>query len=214
MPRERRVGALCLLLSALVLAGCFTGKRPHFEEEEPPRSTTASGDANIDAVLRRLDASDQSTFTARLDVLTRFGPVETSVVISQAGPDRRSVTIGDVRYLRDGGDTSTCDLTTGECSDGTDESRTSNLQLNSESFGFGAAARLRQLARQKISSSTPSTMTLADQPATCVEVPVSGGVVKYCALDSGVLALLDDAAHAVTLVSYSPAVDESVFGPG
>src|SRR5687768_6128014 len=55
MSRGRRLGALVLLVAAIsaLLAGCFTGKRPHFDDAEPV-NTAASGDPNIDAVLQRL----------------------------------------------------------------------------------------------------------------------------------------------------------------
>lgn len=211
MPRRRRWRALPLLPFVVLTAGCFTGDRPHFEDDDSPPDTAVSGDPNIDAVLQRLDTVGAATFTARFDVLTRFGVIDTSVVVSQAGPDRRSVTIGDVRYVREGDDTATCALDEGECREGIDESRVSDVQLNSQFFTRSAAARLRSAARGKISNSTATTATFAGQPATCVDVPVSGGVTTYCALDSGVLAAMNDGAFAVTLVEYSATVDESVF---
>lgn len=211
MPRRRRWRALFLLPSLVALAGCFTGDRPRFEDDDAPTNTAATGDPNIDAVLQRLDKVATATFTAHLDVLTRLGPIETAVSVAQAGSDRRSVTIGDVRYLREGASELTCDLTTGECREGIDESRVSNVQLHSERFGSGAAARLRQDARVKIAGSTASTAVFADQTATCVDVPVSGGVTRYCVLDDGVLAAMSDGALAVTLVGYSPIADEGLF---
>jgi hypothetical protein len=206
----RPVGALTLLVP--LLAGCFTGPRPSLEsQDQQSASTSPIGDANVDAVLTRLDRVADATFTAHLHVLTRYGNVETDVVVSQDGLDRQSVTIGNVRYLRDHGAASTCDLAAGTCTSGIDESRVSNLQLTSQFYGIGAAARLRQDARVRVSSSEPSTSEIAGQRATCVLVPVTGGNKVYCALDNGVLASVNDATFAVTLTDYSPTVDEALF---
>ena len=69
-----------------------------------------TGDAAIDAVLSRLEAASASTFGADYDLLTRFGDLRTTATVAQDGSARRSVTIGDVRFLTDGATTATCDL--------------------------------------------------------------------------------------------------------
>ncbi|MEY2521941.1 MAG: hypothetical protein QOJ66_506, partial [Ilumatobacteraceae bacterium] len=63
----------------------------------------------------------------------------------------------------------------------------------------------------RIGATIPHTVQMAGQPATCVEVPVSGGVSAFCALTNGPLARLDNGAVTIELTQYTPAVDESLF---
>jgi hypothetical protein len=55
------------------------------------------------------------------------------------------------------------------------------------------------------------TEDIAGQSATCVDVPVPGGVSVFCVLPNGPLARLDDGAVSVNLTQFAPAVDESLF---
>src|SRR5688500_13481655 len=87
----------------MVLSGCFTGERPRLVE-----GASSTGDPAADAVLSRLEAAGQTTYTGDYTVLTRFGSITTPVTVVQTGPARRAVTVGDVRFIVDGPQTSTC----------------------------------------------------------------------------------------------------------
>ena len=76
-----RVVAPLAAAGVLLLSGCMTGERPTLAE-----SPTTTGDPAVDAVLDRLDAAGEATFTAGYDVLTKFGNVSTPATVSQAGP--------------------------------------------------------------------------------------------------------------------------------
>ena len=80
------------VLVTLLLSGCFTGKRPHFNDDPFP-SGAVTGDAAIDAVLAKLDAPTTGPATAAYSVLTKFGNTSnTATVVLDQGS--RSVTIG------------------------------------------------------------------------------------------------------------------------
>jgi hypothetical protein len=200
-----------ILGSALVITACALGERPSFDDS-PTVVGTATGDPAIDAVLDLLDSVGGATFTADFQSTLRFGGVVSSAKVTQVGP-RRSVTIGKVRYVNDGGSTRTCVLDTGVCEDGTRAAAVSNTGLGPE-FAFGdMAKRLRRDAQARIAPSTASTAEIAGQQATCVDVQVSGGTKQYCALGDGVVARFLGADVELVLQRYVPSPDETLFSP-
>ncbi len=201
-----RVVAPLAVAGVLVLSGCMTGERPTLAE-----SPTTTGDPAVDAVLDRLDAAGEATFTAGYDVLTKFGNVSTPATVSQAGPTRRSVTIGSVRFLTDGATSATCGLDGGGCTDSIDAARVSDTQLAPEFYASSAAARLRRDAGARVDQTTGRRRRSAVRPATCVSIPVTDATSTYCALDSGPLARLDAPDVAIELTSYNASADESLF---
>jgi hypothetical protein len=190
----------------LVLSGCFTGERPRLVE-----GATTTGDAAADAVLTRLEAAGDAVFTGDYEVVTKFGDITTPATVVQAGPARRAITIGDVRFIVDGAETATCDLESDTCSRTIDAARVSNLQLTPDFYAASAAAPLRRDTEQRAGPTRASSETIAGQPATCVVVTTTGGDSTYCALDSGPLARLDAADLSIELTDYSPTADESQF---
>ncbi|HEY0517977.1 MAG TPA: hypothetical protein VGC84_00680 [Ilumatobacteraceae bacterium] len=208
---RQRATACALLSSLILLTGCFTGQRPSFSTE-PFQPGSSSGDPAIDQVLAQLDAKNDGPFTADYTILTKFGNTTrpATVVVATA---RRSVTVGDVRFISQNGTTQTCVLDkTDPCSSSIDPARISDSQLTPDFYAIDAAKRLRRSAVARIGTATPHVDQIAGQPATCVDVPVPGGVSVFCALTHGPLARLDDGAVSVTLTQYAPAVDESLFG--
>ncbi|MET0325403.1 MAG: hypothetical protein ABW219_09290 [Ilumatobacteraceae bacterium] len=207
-PSRPRWRARCITVAALAIAltGCFTGDRPTLADR--PETT---GDGATDAVLALLDQSRAATFTAGYDVLTRFGGLQTPATVVQASPDRRSVTVGDVRFIFDGSSTATCLLDTAACSDTIDAGQISDTQLAPDFYGSSAAARLRRDVAARLDATTASTEVIAGETATCVAIPLPNSSSTYCALDSGVLARLDAADVVIGLTSYAAAPDESQF---
>lgn len=201
-----RLVPLLAAVAAVLVPGCVTGERPTLAE-----SVSTTGDPAVDAVLGRLDASRLATFTANYDVLTRFGSLTNPATVVQAAADRRSVTVGSVRFIFDGPTTATCQLDTGACSETIDAGLISNTQLAPDFYGSSAATRLRRDAAARVDATTASMQTIADQVATCVSIPVTGSTSVYCALDDGVLARLDGADVAIELTAYSPDPDEQQF---
>jgi hypothetical protein len=207
-PSGSRRGILCLTAVALTvgLAGCFTGARPHLAD-----APAETGDAAVDAVLDRLEHSRTAVFTADYDVLTRFGGLQTPATVVQAAADRRSITVGDVRFLYDGATTATCLLDTAACSGTIDAGQISDTQLAPDFYGTSAAARLRRDAGARVDATTASSEVIAGEPATCVAIPVPSSTSTYCALDSGVLARLDAADVVIDMTAYSAQPDEAQF---
>lgn len=196
------------LAAALLLTGCFTGERPNFDDEAERAPIVSSGNADIDAVLERLDRVGSSEFTADYRIETKFGPVLSDATVVHAPGRRRSVTVEDVRFLVDGDDTRTCTVSTAECETGLNDARISQTQLPHEFYGPSMAARLRTSANRRTGDPEPFTETIAGQTATCVVVRVAGNNGEtFCALDSGVLARFDGADQNIELVGYRPTPD-------
>jgi hypothetical protein len=204
--RSRRLGAGLVAAMTVLLSACFTGERPRLVE-----GATSTGDAAADAVLNRLEVAGDAAFTGDYEVVTKFGDVTTPATVVQAGPARRAITIGDVRFIVDGADTATCDLGSDSCSTTIDAARVSNLQLTPDFYAASPAARLRRDTEQRAGPTRASSETIAGQPATCVVITTTEGESTYCALDSGPLARLEAADLSIELTDYSPTPDESQF---
>jgi hypothetical protein len=196
----------CTVLLAVGVSGCFTGERPTLAD-----GPAMTGDAATDAVLQRLDAAGRAVFSADYDVLTRFGDVSRPASVVQAGPARRSITVGAIRFLIDNNTTATCDLDTDVCTGTLDVARISDTQLSTDFYASSAAKRLRRDAALRTGDTVASTADLGGQTATCVAVPVTDSTATYCALDSGPLARIDAADVRIELTAYSATADESKF---
>jgi hypothetical protein len=211
MPLRRRiVPPLAAVVAAATLAGCITGERPILEETA---AAAATGDAPVDAVLSRLDVVGEREFTATYDITNNFGPLTRTATVSQLGDGRRSVTIGDVRFLLGGSTNITCRLGgDGEqCSENIDDAAISDLQVTHQFYARSAADRLRTDAARRVGTTEGYASEIGGQPATCVAVPVSGGTKVWCALDSGPLASYQGPDVVITLTSFAPAGDEAQF---
>jgi hypothetical protein len=206
--RSRRL--LLLALAAVVLAGCFTGKRPSFEKVQFGPGTS-TGDAAIDALLAKLDQATSAppTFTANYDVVVRFGAVDKKATVVVDG-NQRSVTMGDVRFLQTPATTETCRGST--CTPGIDPTAISDTQLTVDFWAGDIAKRLRFDATSKIGPTAQRTEVLAGQTASCVDVvQANNNTATYCVLDDGVLARLSDADLYITLEGFTPSVDPAAF---
>jgi hypothetical protein len=210
--RPATAGTLAITL-ALLLGGCFTGERPTMSEPPPGGAVgSTTGDGNVDAVLSRLEQVGQSTFTADYDIERKLGQATTKATVAQQGTERRSVTVGDVRFLQAVDQPNrTCNLAAQTCEDSIVEARTSDVGVTSTFFAATPARRLRVAATRKSGPTTASTRTISGQRATCVQVPFAGGSETYCALDDGTVALWDGADLHVEMTNFSPEIDEPQF---
>jgi hypothetical protein len=201
------------VLVVVGMSGCFTGERPTLAHE--PTTSPA-----VDAVIDRVSSLGDAVYTADYDVVTAFDGQTTPARASQSGPSRRSLTIGDVRYIVDGSSTRTCTVSTGQCVDTIDASRVSDVQMNPDFFGTSLTARIRHDAEVAVGEPTASTEDVLDQTATCTAIPVAGPggaqarvTNTYCVLDNGVLARLDAGDVDVTMTAYEPGADAALFTP-
>jgi hypothetical protein len=198
--------AAAALVAATALTGCFTGDRPTLAD-----GPAMTGDPAVDAVLSRLEDTRNSVFTAGYDVITRFGDVHSTATVVQAGPARRSITVGSVRFLVEGADSATCEVGTGSCSTTLDAARISDTQLAPDFYATSAAIRLRRDLAAAIGPAEGSTTTIAGRPATCVVIPLTTGDETVCALDGGPLARIDAADLLIDMTSWSAAPEEAAF---
>jgi hypothetical protein len=202
------------VLVVVGMSGCFTGERPTLAHE--PTTSPA-----VDAVIDRVSSLGDAVYTADYDVVTAFDGQTTPARASQSGPSRRSLTIGDVRYIVDGSSTRTCTVSTGQCVDTIDASRVSDVQMNPDFFGTSMTARIRHDAEVAVGEPTASTEDVLGQTATCTAIPVAGpggaqesrATNTYCVLDNGVLARLDAGDVDVTMTAYEPGADAALFTP-
>lgn len=208
LPYRAALVGLVVAGSAL-LSGCFTGERPSFESEVAFAAET--GNEAVDAVLERLDRSRLATFTGDYDILTRLGGGESTAHVVQDGPGRRSVTVNSIRFVVDGDSAATCDIVADECEASINDARISDVISTHDFYADSAARRLRTDADRRILEPVGYEITQAGQPALCVDVPVTGGTVAYCALESGPLARYDGSDYFIEMTSYSDTPDESAF---
>jgi len=201
--------ALVAVCASVALAGCLTGQRPSFDEDEP--SPELTGNADIDAVLELLDSVSEARFTADYTILTKLGNVTSTARVVQDDPNHRSITINNVRFLYDGASVATCNLLTGECEATINDARVSDVSVTHEFYGSSFAQRLRVDASRRVGEPVGHTITQADQQALCVDVPVSGGTNTYCALSNGVLARYDGNDLFIEMTAYGDFVDEAAF---
>jgi hypothetical protein len=200
-----------LALATVLAAGCAVGDRPTLAEA-PTAAGDATGDPLIDEVLRRLDSVGTAQFNAEYTAVRRMGGVASTVQVAQTSPTRHSVTIGDIRYITDGADTTTCELAVSTCESGLDAQKISDTGLQTPDIVFdGLAMRLRLDATAKVGPSSATTIDIAGQSAACVDVPLAAGTARYCALDNGVIARYSGGDFSLDLVSYAPVADETLF---
>ena len=210
-PRSWLGGLLPLAATIAVVvgaSGCFTGERPTLADEP------TTGSPPVDAVVERVNALGDAVYTASYDVVTTFDNKTTPVRASQSGTSRRSLTIGDVRYLIDGASTQTCTVSTSECTDTIDAARVSDVQMTPDFFGTSLSARLRHDAGTAVGEPTASTEEIQGQPATCTAIPVDGATNTYCVLDNGVLGRMETGDLVVTMTAYEHGADASLFTEG
>lgn len=214
-PRRSRAPR-SLVAVLLVLAGCATGQRPTLVEQ-----TAGTEDAAAAAVIQRLDAAAETTFTATYDITPTATSQTTAATVFVSGL-RQRIIIGSVDYISDGTVTRTCVAGTAECTEGLDDARISNLQITHDFWGEAMGARLARAANVSLADGVPRVETIAGQPATCADITVpsanaeaSGsalGTLVYCALEAGPLARYSGADVNIVMTSYASTVDETQLG--
>jgi len=202
------IGGALLVLFVFAGSGCLTGSRPTLAE------VTATGNADVDDVLSRIGQLSTARYSAHYDVLLRYGDITTPVSASQSDGDRRSLTIGDIRYVVHGQVTKTCVMSTAECVPRIDPTRVSDVQMTPDFFGTSLIARIELDVSRAGGQPTVTSEEIQGQQATCVAIPVADGATTYCVLDNGVLARLDAPDLAVTMTGYSSDVDETLYAEG
>jgi hypothetical protein len=202
---------LLAVVLTLVLTGCFTGERPSFQDADafPPGSTT--GDPAIDAVLAKFDAVTTGPATAKYSVLTKYGNLTSKASVALS-PGKRNIIVENTRYIQNDTGSATCTVdNTVPCSTGWDPTRISDTGLTVDFYATDTAKRLRRDAQAKVGPSTAHDESVADQPVTCVDVPLTGGTARYCALANGMVAILDDGDVRVALTGFSAKAADAQF---
>jgi hypothetical protein len=200
-----------LVAGVSLVSGCATGERPTLGESVPMGGGSGQpvGDPAVDAVLAALEGDGSPAYTARYHLTRKLGAAEADGTVVRDG-DRRSITVGDVRFLLGAGE-QTCDLATGDCEDGLDEARISDIGLAASFYGPSPARALRVAYERRSGPPTGADATVGGLQVRCVDVPVGPGVERYCAAPGGQIALWDTAATTVELVSYADVADAEAF---
>ena len=196
----------------LLVTGCQLGERPSFSSDPfPPGSLT--GDPYVDAVLEQLDAVTTGPATAVYSVLRKYGNVEyiATVVLSNG---QRAVTLGNTKFLQSEPVVQTCKVDgSAPCVNGIVAQSASDVGLTVDFYAADTAKRLRRDSGAKTGPTLTHNDTIAEQAATCVDVPLVGGTAVYCSLANGILAKLDDGDVLVTLTMYADEADLAAFVP-
>ena len=204
-----------MLCVSLLAAGCATGERPSFEDEEDAIPVAPSGNPEIDTVLALLDSVGGSEFTAGYSISTTFSSLSSTGVVVQQPPAKRSITVTNddrsVRFIIEGSNGVTCDLLVDECEPSINDARISDTQLSHQFYAPAFATRLRADAQRRVGDVKLYDKAVAGQQATCVDVVVTGGTKTYCALPSGLLAEFIGSDVTIELTSYAPKADASKF---
>ena len=211
IPRLRLptlISAALLALLAVTASGCVTGERPTLA------ANASTGYRDVDDLVARVTGLSATRYTAHYDVLVRFGDTTSEVSASQSAGDRRSLTIGDVRYVVHGQVTKTCTVSTASCVPRIDASRVSDVQMTPDFFGTSLIARIELDASRAIGQPVTSTENTSGGEALCVAIPITDATTTYCVLDNGVLTRMEAADLVVTMTGYSDDVDETLYAEG
>jgi hypothetical protein len=210
-PVRRTTAAVAGAVALTLLAACGVGERPRLVEPNAVggQPGTPTGVDAVDAVLHLLEGNQAPQLTATYTITTKFGSTSRPATVERDG-NRRSVTIGDVRFLTDSG-LQTCDLTTGACEDDIQEQRVSDTGVTSGFWATSPAQALRVALSRATGPTSASTETVAGQSAICVTVPSGQGDETTCATPAGILARWDTAAIDVELTSFTPTTDGAAF---
>lgn len=195
--RRRSVRLLGAVAVAGALGGCQLGERPTLGPAPAP-----VGDDAIEAVLTELNAGSERAFRAEYSISTPSGETTTASV-EQTAATSRTVVIGTTEYVVDGASRQTCEVGTTTCQPGLDAQPISVYAVTADFFGPSAVARLRREAEIRVGPTTATTETIADQPATCVTVPVADTASVFCALEGGPLARWRTTDVTIELTSFT-----------
>lgn len=201
---------VAVVLAAVLLTACFTGKRAHFADGTAGTAKPVA-DPAIQAVIAKLESSNTEQYTAVYEIITKFGNTTVVATVAQTSPLDRSITIGHVRFLDQQAGAQTCELSTGECVTGLQDQQISDTQLTHDFYAASPALRLRQDVNTMVSAAVGSTKQVAGQNATCAQVFFAAGSKTYCALDNGLLAQQDTPDLRIDLTSLTAGADAGLF---
>ena len=205
----RSARALALFTAAIALSACMTGQRPSLD----PGGTTAPARATgvSDEILALFDSSIPEPFTAVYQVRQTTQQVTATAILTRDAT-RTALDVRDTQFRESGGQRETCNRSSNACQPGYAQNRLSDLQITAGFWGPSIKDVLRSpILNARIGPITTDKDTVAKQAVTCVNIPGPGRTDRYCALDSGVLASMDNAAVSVTLVEYRTTFDQQVW---
>jgi hypothetical protein len=210
-PRSAAAAAIATCLASLLLGGCLTGSRPTLADE--PLTT---GDPAVDLLVNALDSGPQGAFTAEYTITNNYGPIIRPATVAHSDDERRSVTIGDVRFLFGAGPISTCSpsgANSFDCVDTVNDAAVSDLQVTHQFYDRSASMRLLADTSRRIGPLDTYTAVIANHEVDCLSIPVSGGTKVYCVSPLGILASYQGPDVLIEMTSLSNEADERLFVP-
>jgi hypothetical protein len=186
----------------------MTGDRPTLAQE------TSTGYPAVDDLVDRIGDLGEARYTAHYDVLVRYGDVTTTASASQSDENRRSLTVGDIRYVTHAQIAKTCTVSTAACVPQIDPTRVSDVMMTPDFFGTSMVARVELDATRAIAEPVVTVEQADGGEATCVAIPITDATTTYCVLENGVLTRLDGPDLVVSMTSYSDEVDEALYAEG
>ena len=185
----------------------MTGQRPKLSDD-PFAPGTATGNAELDAVLPLLDKAPSGPITVHYEILRKADPKTTPATVVVRGSDL-AVTVGEVRYLSVNGQRQTC--AQGVCTDTWQVQRISDTGVTAQFYNDQIARKIRRFAAALLGPVSASTAEVGGAPAQCRAMPLSGITATYCVFDAGLVASADDGDIRITATSVTPTADEAAF---
>jgi hypothetical protein len=209
--RARRLAPFALA-SMVILSSCALGSRPTLGKPADTVSTVgaSTGNAQLDALLVKVDAVGDKQFTAKYLLTRLLGPVTKDATVVQS-PPITSIIVGDTKFTR-GPEDRTCTISTGQCESGILEQRLGDLASMSTNFYAAApAAQMRVSYRRRASDLSFEQRKLTVGTVDCVTVPLGPGAEVYCVAGNGLIAYVARADVQIELKELSDVADPTLM---
>lgn len=220
---RKSASLLAVASASLLLTACFTGERASFAPDDSVALASDSGASGPASVADNLP-SDPKALAALFGTAAR-APETATYEIRASGSseppvqavvsrdvERVLVSVRDVQYRVTSGNPVTCREATQSCTRGLNSQPLSDLSIGAQFWGPAIRQQLQSpTLASRIGPVRTAEAQIAGQLSICIDVPGPQVTDRYCALPTGLLATLTTAAVSITLTSYEPSFDETLW---
>lgn len=195
----------------VILSSCALGARPTLGKPGGATSTVgaSTGNAELDALLAKVDAVGDKQFTAKYLLTRLLGPVTKDATVVQS-PPITAIIVGDTKFTR-GPEDRTCTISNGQCESGILEQRMGDLSMSTNFYAAAPAAQMRVSYRRRASDPTFKQRQLTLGNVDCVVIPLGPGEEEYCVAGNGLIAYVARADVQIELKDLSDVADPTLM---